>query len=81
MAQKTKIEITPEKLPQQGKSRWEQLKHFIPVSRETFRKMYLAKKAPQPQRLSLRCTVWDNGEIHRWLANPEGYAVEGQGNV
>lgn len=64
---------TPETLPKIGKSRWAQLKFFIPVSRETWRQMVLEGKAPQPQRLSARCTVWDNAEIHRWLADPTGY--------
>jgi prophage regulatory protein len=54
-------------LPSIGKSRWSQLKHFIPVCRETWRQLYKANKAPQPQYLSARCTVWDNAEIHQWL--------------
>lgn len=61
------------KIPLDGKSRWEQLRHFIPVSRETWRKLCKAGKAPQPERVSLRCTVYDNAQIHLWLSNPSAY--------
>ena len=61
-------------LPLMGKVRWAELKHFVPVSRETWRKLYLADKAPRPQRLSERCTVWDCSEIHAWLSNPANFS-------
>lgn len=62
-------------LPTVGKSRWMQLQHFIPVSRGTWHKLVVAGKAPQPQRLSERCTMYDNREVHRWLADPVNYQV------
>ncbi|MCX4137917.1 AlpA family transcriptional regulator [Paraburkholderia sp. SEWSISQ10-3 4] len=33
-------------------------------------------RAPKPVRLSLRCTVWDDTQIHAWLADPLGYRAE-----
>lgn len=67
---------TPDTLPQVGMSRWEQLKHFIPVSRESWRKLVIAGKAPQPVKLSERCTMYPNAEVHRWIADPANYRVE-----
>lgn len=63
-------------LPFCGLSRWGTLKPFIPVSRETWRKRVRAGHAPQPIRLSPRCTVWSNEDIHRWLSDPVGYQPE-----
>lgn len=60
-------------LPLDGFSRWEQLKHFIPVSRETWRKLCKEGRAPQPQRWTNRCTVFSNEEIHRWMKDPASY--------
>ena len=64
-------------LPSIGKSRWEQLKHFIPVSRETWRKLTISGRAPKPEHISERCTVYDNAELHRWISDPAGYRAEG----
>jgi prophage regulatory protein len=75
MTQETKQKI-PETLPQIGMSRWEQLRHFIPVSRESWRKLVIAGKAPQPVKLSERCTMYPNAEIHRWIADPANYRAE-----
>lgn len=63
----------PSALPRVGKSRWQQLKGFVPVSRETWRKLVREGRAPQPERISDRCTVYDNGEMHRWFADPANY--------
>jgi prophage regulatory protein len=60
-------------LPIVGMSRWEQLRHFIPVSRETWRQLVLAGRAPKPIRLTERCSMYDNGAVHRWLADPISY--------
>jgi len=64
---------TPENLPTVGFSRWNQLQHFIPVSRETWRKLVKEGRAPQPQRWTERCTVYSNEEVHRWMKDPAGY--------
>lgn len=63
----------PEVLPLTGKSRFSQLKKFLPISREKFRQLSLEGKAPQPERMGIRCTFYDNREIHRWLADPVNY--------
>ena len=65
----------PDILPLTGKSRWGQIKKFSPVSRETFRKLSLVGKAPQPERLGIRCTYYDNAELHKWLNDPASYQV------
>jgi predicted DNA-binding transcriptional regulator AlpA len=69
---------TPEALPQVGMSRWEQLRHFIPVSRESWRKLVIAGKAPKPVKLTERCTMYSNVEVHRWLADPANYQAQPQ---
>lgn len=72
MSQKEK-QATPAILPLTGKSRFSQFKKFIPVSRETFRRLSLEGRAPQPERMGIRCTFYDNKELHRWLSDPIGY--------
>jgi prophage regulatory protein len=63
-------------LPPVGMSRWQQLRYLVCVSRETWRKMCLAGRAPAPIRLSERCTVWKNSDVHRWLQDPLNYRQE-----
>lgn len=76
MAIKNQAELPePEVLPLTGKSRFSQFKKFIPISREKFRQLSLEGRAPQPERLGIRCTFYDNREIHRWLADPVNYRV------
>ncbi len=66
---------TPETLPATGKSRFSQFKRFIPISREKFRQLAKKGKAPKPERMGIRCTFYDNGELHKWLADPINYRV------
>ncbi|GJL73974.1 AlpA family transcriptional regulator [Nitrosomonas sp.] len=68
--------LKPESLPLTGKSRWSTIRKYSPVSRETFRKLSLSGKAPQPERLGIRCTYYDNQELHRWLKDPANYQIE-----
>ena len=75
MTQKHKLP-TPDTLPATGKSRFSQFKKFIPVSKEKFRQLSKAGRAPQPERMGIRCTFYDNGELHRWLADPVNYRIE-----
>jgi prophage regulatory protein len=63
----------PATLPMTGKSRFAQFKQFIPVSREKFRQLSKEGKAPRPERLGIRCTFYDNAELHRWLKDPVSY--------
>ncbi len=64
---------SPETLPATGKSRFSQFKKFIPISKEKFRQLSKEGKAPQPERMGIRCTFYDNQELHRWLADPINY--------
>ncbi|MXS82138.1 helix-turn-helix transcriptional regulator [Nitrosomonas oligotropha] len=75
MHQKEK-QTTPAVLPLTGKSRWPKIAKYSPVSRETFRKLSKEGKAPQPERMGIRCTFYDNAELHRWLADPINYRAE-----
>lgn len=63
-------------LPDVGLSKWSQIQPFIPLCRESWRKLVLAGKAPQPIRLSPACTVYRNEDVHRWLADPLNYRQE-----
>ncbi|MCC8396314.1 AlpA family transcriptional regulator [Paraburkholderia sp. MMS20-SJTR3] len=64
-------------LPVDGLSRWEQIKVFIPMSRESVRQRELAGRFPKRQHLTKRCAVWSNREIHKWIADPQNYRAEG----
>lgn len=63
----------PPTLPAIGMCRWDTLSRFVPISRESWRKLVIAGKAPKPVKLSARCTMYPNAEVHRWLADPAGY--------
>ncbi|MGL4767203.1 MAG: helix-turn-helix transcriptional regulator [Formosimonas sp.] len=65
-------------LPRDGMSRFAQIKPFIPVSREKWRQLVRAGKAPQPTYLSSACALYRNSDIHTWLADPLAYSVEVQ---
>lgn len=68
--------LTKNNLPIDGLSRWSQIKPFSPFAKETFRKLVLAGKAPQPVRFSKRCTAYSNRELHRFFADPLNYRAE-----
>ena len=63
-------------LPIIGMSRWSQIKSFIPFSKEKFRQLSLAKKAPQPIRMGIRCSFYRNEDIHRFLNDPLNYSAQ-----
>lgn len=67
------VSSAPASLPLDGLSRWSDLRPFIPLSRETIRQRELAGRFPRHQKITQRCTVWPNREIHRWLADPVNY--------
>ncbi|RQQ47866.1 helix-turn-helix transcriptional regulator [Burkholderia stagnalis] len=73
MSQKNASAPVPAGLPLDGFSRWENLRLFIPLSRETVRQRELEGRFPRASRLTQRCTVWPNREIHRWIADPMNY--------
>lgn len=60
-------------LPKIGMSRFSQFKKFLPLSREKFRQLSKAGKAPKGIRMGSRLTMYSNEELHRFLANPLGY--------
>jgi predicted DNA-binding transcriptional regulator AlpA len=60
-------------LPRDGFSRFKQIQPFLPVSRETWRKLTRDGLAPAPTKLGARCTVWRNSDVHQWLADPLNY--------
>ena len=67
-----------ETLPKIGMSRFSQFKKFLPLSREKFRQLSKAGKAPQGIRMGSRMTMYSNEELHRFLANPLEYDLEGK---
>lgn len=68
--------VIPQSLPVNGMSRLNQIVPFLSFSREKFRQLVKAGRAPQPVRLSLRCTVYSNQEMHRFFADPLNYRAE-----
>ena len=71
----SKILPTPAALPATGKSRFSQFQKFLPFSKEKFRQLSIEGKAPKPERLGVRCTFYDNQELHRFLIDPINYNV------
>lgn len=63
----------PKVLPLTGKSRYYQFKDLLPFSKEKFRQLSRDGLAPQPERMGIRCTFYDNAELHRFLADPLNY--------
>ena len=63
-------------LPREGMSRYEQIKPFISVSREAWRQLVRAGRAPQPIRLSPTCVMYRNEAVRAWLADPLSYREE-----
>lgn len=66
----------PATLPLDGLCKWRDLRGPISLSRETVRKREQEGKFPRSIRLSQRCTVWKNREIHRYLADPLNYRAD-----
>ncbi len=66
-------------LPIIGMSRWGQIKPFVPFSKEKFRQLSLSGRAPKPIRMGIRCTFYENKEVHKFLADPLGYKSEACG--
>ena len=60
-------------LPLTGRGRWNDIAPFVGVSRETWRQLVNTGRAPTPQRLTERCSLYDFAAIHAWIANPASY--------
>lgn len=67
---------TLEDFPDGGYCRWNDIKPFMFVSRETFRRLGLEGKAPRPTRMGIRCSYFTNSEIKQWFADPLSYKKE-----
>jgi len=70
------LTIEPEVLPLSGMSRFSQFQKFLPLSREKFRQLSKAGKAPKGIRMGSRLTMYSNQELHRFFANPLNYRSE-----
>ena len=70
------VTTAPSTLPIDGMSRFKQFQRFCPVSREMWRQLVAAKKAPQPIKLSSTCVMYRNSDLHAFLADPVNYRVE-----
>ncbi|MCA8422049.1 AlpA family transcriptional regulator [Burkholderia seminalis] len=68
----------PRSLPLDGFTRWNDLRCIVPLSHEAVRLRERDGRFPKRVQLgSARCVGWPNRELHRWLADPAGYRVEG----
>jgi prophage regulatory protein len=67
----------PQTLPIDGFTRWNDLRNFVPFSRETARKRELEGRFPRRHHFSQRCAAWPNRELHRWFSDPKNYRAEG----
>lgn len=75
MEQSTAATPQSKTLPFDGMSRWQQIIPLSPFSREKFRQLVNAGKAPPAVRLSERCTCYSNRELHRFFADPLNYSA------
>ena len=66
---------SPNTLPYSGMSRFNQFQSFLPISREKFRQLVNAKRAPQPIRMGSRCTFYKNSELHEFFNDPLNYSA------
>ncbi|PWF25005.1 helix-turn-helix transcriptional regulator [Corticimicrobacter populi] len=62
-----------------GLYRWKEFAGLIPYCRETWRQRVLAGTAPAPKRISANSTVWRGSDLLAWLANPNEYIQEQDG--
>lgn len=60
-------------LQKSGLLRFNQIAPYLPFSRETWRQRVRGGLAPQPIRLTGRCTVWRAEDVHAWFADPLNY--------
>jgi len=75
MAQQS-INAPSKSLPADGMSRWKQIAPFCPFSREKFRQLVRAGKAPQPVKFSERCSAYQNRELHKFFDDPLNYCAD-----
>lgn len=59
-----------------GLYRWAEIKPYLPISESSWRRLVAAKTAPQPIKLSRKCTLWRGSEVLKWLENPLEYNTQ-----
>lgn len=59
-----------------GLYQWKELSQFLPVSRDFWRRLVNAKKAPTPLTIGSRSKFWRGEDVIEWLQNPESYAAQ-----
>ncbi|WP_076879654.1 helix-turn-helix transcriptional regulator [Bordetella sp. H567] len=52
---------------------WADIAPFVRIGRETWRRHVLAGTAPQPVRLSSRCTRYRGRDVLAWIESPATY--------
>lgn len=62
-------------LPLDGFIRWDLLKLFVPLSRETVRKLEKAGLFPPRVHITPGVAGWLCRELHRWIADPACYSA------
>jgi predicted DNA-binding transcriptional regulator AlpA len=62
-------------LPLIGLFKWRDIAPFVGMSRESWRKLVVAGKAPAPIRLTSSCSLYKAQDVHAWLADPIGYSA------
>ena len=73
MANKHQPDLTKTTLPSVGFLRLKSFLPFTGLCAESWRQRCVTGRAPQPIRLSSRCTVYRAEVFHAWLADPIGY--------
>lgn len=71
MKQENDIEVV--RILPEGLYRWNEVKEFLPFSREKWRLLMKEGKAPALIKLSSTCAVWRGSDVLEWLADPVGY--------
>jgi hypothetical protein len=72
-----KVVAQTHELPIEGLSRWNDIKHLIPISHEKWRQLVRDGLAPPITRFGLRCSFQENREVLRWLSDPLNYSASG----
>lgn len=72
---KTQTATNKPTLPKDGLSRFNDIRHLIPMSRSTVWRMVKQGKFPKPTRITSHCTVWKNSEVLAWIEQQGGNHV------
>ncbi|MDS1141770.1 AlpA family phage regulatory protein [Pusillimonas sp. SM2304] len=67
------MSLTINQIDPKGLYRLAEIMPVLPISESSWRRLVAAKAAPQPIKLTPKCTLWRGGEILAWLKQPDGY--------